>query len=226
MAAGATKTKDNVLQQARTAFRAVAGNLTNQLVSVEELRTALCVTGRNPSVKQCQEAWDAAKAGDEVDFTEFCEIVSELPRPSKKELLAAFQALDTNGDGSLDVDELKSLLTNLVEKAKQAVLDEAALEKSSTAVRRTCLEQQQVIAAEIATRQKAIREAEAAAEKRAIERAHEEAKQAEERELALKAAQQKKEAKAAAFQKKIAEKREQALAAEAALRSIPTLVLP
>ena len=115
--------QDAILQQARTAFRAVAGNLTSTLIDVESLRTAICVTGRNPSIKQCEDAWETAKAGEDVDFTEFCEIISELPRPSKKDLIAAFQALDTNGDGSLDVEEFTRLLcTQGSEKmAKQEV---------------------------------------------------------------------------------------------------------
>ena len=59
---------------------------------------------------------------------------------------APLSQLDEDGGGSLDIEEIKGLLSELVEKAKQSALDETALEKSATALRRTCLEQQQVIA--------------------------------------------------------------------------------
>lgn len=63
------KERDNVLNQAKTAFRAVAGNLTNKILKAEDLRTAICITGRNPSLEQCKIAWNNAEAGEEVDFS-------------------------------------------------------------------------------------------------------------------------------------------------------------
>lgn len=106
-----------VLTQAKTAFRAIAGTLDSTIPTVDDLRTALCLTGRNPSVLQCQEAWDKVETEDltatdrSINFEEFVDICDELPRPTKEDLLKAFQALDTDGSGSLDVDEFTKLLT-------------------------------------------------------------------------------------------------------------------
>ena len=58
-----------------------------------------------------------------------------------------FDSLDEDGGGTLDLDELKQLLTKLVDMAKQAQLERDQLEKSVTALRRTCSEHQQVISA-------------------------------------------------------------------------------
>ena len=111
MVAVSKNSKDAIMTQAKTAFRAIAGQLDNVITDVEELRTAICLTGRNPSREQCEKAWEKAKAGNEVDFTEFCEIIFDLPRPTRKELLDSFRALDTNNDETLDIAEFTRLLS-------------------------------------------------------------------------------------------------------------------
>ena len=118
-------TTENVMHQAKTAFRSITGSLASNIITIEDLRTAICITGRNPSLEQCRNAWDSAEAGDEVDFTEFCQIIAEMPRPTKADLINSFRALDEDHNGYLDLEEFTKLLTQSGKEkmTKQEVLE-------------------------------------------------------------------------------------------------------
>ena len=163
------------------------------------------IVKRNLKIGDLTSKWVKKKDVSRADFRKH---VLELGVVAEeKDIDALFDSLDDDGGGSLDLEELKRLLTNLVEVAKQTALDEAALEKSLTALRKTCLEQQQTIAGTLAAKQKAQKEAEAIVEKAAREQAIEDAKREEARLEAEARKQSMKEAKAAKFEEQVQARR-------------------
>ena len=181
------------------------------------------IVKRNLKIGDLTSKWVKKKDVTRADFRRHVLELGVLAEG--KAIDALFDSLDHDGGGSLDLEELKSLLANLVELAKQATIDETALEKSVSSLRKTCLEQQQVIAAIMAAKTKAASEAKAAADKLAKEKAIDDARIEEERqqEEARKAAA--KAAKAAKFQEKIEEKRRRSLAALEEIQSLGKLIL-
>lgn len=168
------------------------------------------IVKRNLKIGDLTSKWVKKKDVSRADFRRHVLELGVLAEG--KAIDAMFDSLDHDGGGSLDLEELKSLLTNLVELAKQSSLDETALEKSVSSLRKVCTEQQQVIAAIITAKTKAANEAKALADKLAAEKAIEDAKIAAEKEAeeARKAAA--KAAKEAKFKAKIEEKRKKAIA--------------
>ena len=168
------------------------------------------IVKRNLKIGDLTSKWVKKKDVSRADFRRHVLELGVLAEG--KAIDAMFDSLDQDGGGSLDLEELKNLLTNLVELAKQSSLDETALEKSVSSLRKICTEQQQSIASIIAAKTKAANEAKALADKLAAEKAIEDEKIAagKQEEEARKAAA--KAAKEAKFQAKIEEKRKKALA--------------
>ena len=66
-------------------------------------------SGRNPSRRMISEHW----RGRSIDFDDFCEICSQIPQTSVKDLLKAFKRVDRNGDGFISNSELQRMLTSV-----------------------------------------------------------------------------------------------------------------
>ena len=176
------------------------------------------IAKRNLKIGDLTTKWVKKKDVSRADFRKH---VLEMGVQAEGSAIdSLFDKLDEDGGGTLDLDELKNLLTELVEMAKQAALDEVSLEKLSTGLRKTCMEQQQVIVTVMAAKAKAAKEAEAVAEQQAKKQAEEDGKREEEKQQMLAHRQSMKESKAAQFAEKIAEKRRKSLGAAEAAKSL------
>ena len=65
-------------------------------------------SGRNPSRKLIHTHWK----GQPIGFEEFCDICAEIPPTSTGDLLKAFKRVDLNGDGFIQNNELRRMLTS------------------------------------------------------------------------------------------------------------------
>lgn len=105
---------DAYLEECEGIYLSVMQNLEEEISSPEELILLLQHAGYNPSKKTLEKYWGPSI--DSYDFDQFCSIVKQEKKPTKKDLLKAFQKIDRNGDGYITHDELFQVLTKRGER--------------------------------------------------------------------------------------------------------------
>ena len=68
--------------------------------------------GQNPTDEEVETVFGRVD-GDDVDFTKFLELLSlvyKSPEAMEQEMVDAFRAMDTNGDGTISAEEFANML--------------------------------------------------------------------------------------------------------------------
>merc|ERR1711874_208043 len=97
-------------------------------ISCKDLGTVFRSLGQNPTEAEIQEMMnEIASTGDsKIDFPEFLNLISRKMKDGNMEveLRQAFRVFDRSGDGLVDTDELRHVMTNLGEKLTNEDVDE------------------------------------------------------------------------------------------------------
>jgi len=99
----------------------------NGSVDAKELREVMRSLGQNPSNREIMEMINSVDDNGDacIDFDEF--VILMQSQSSKddpdKELRDAFKVFDSDGNGSIDRDELKKLMTNLGQHLSDGEVD-------------------------------------------------------------------------------------------------------
>ena len=100
------------------------------------------IARRNIKIADILIKWDSDASG-EVGKKEFRSHVRELGVIAEtKAIDACFDSIDTDGGGSLEIEELRSALRDLAKAAKDAKGEEATMEKSVDRLRRMAMRRQ------------------------------------------------------------------------------------
>ncbi|CAI9092081.1 OLC1v1027229C1 [Oldenlandia corymbosa var. corymbosa] len=95
-------------------------------IAPSELGILMRSLGGNPTQAQLKSIVADEKLSAPFDFNRFVELMSKYlkPEPFDRQLRDAFKVLDKDGTGSVDVKDLRHILTSIGEKLEPAEFDE------------------------------------------------------------------------------------------------------
>ncbi|KAJ2661596.1 hypothetical protein IWW48_002305 [Coemansia sp. RSA 1200] len=128
---GAQTNNDQVSEDQVSKFReafALFDKDGDNFISAEELGSVMRSLGKNPTETELQDmiAEIDRDNNNKIDFIEFVTLMARHDKDENKEdeIKEAFRVFDVDGDGKIDANELRTIMTSIGEKLTDEEVDE------------------------------------------------------------------------------------------------------